>query len=226
VSGDYNGAGAHAQWGTQQGSKLVGSGAVANAGQGYSVALSADGNLAIVGGPLDGDNAAPALAGDEVGAAWLFTRSGSIWSQLQKLDNNGGEAAVPRAFFGTSVAVSADGRTALVGVPGLFHGGAILLIAIMLRFDGVKRDREACDAMKSDTRVMQFLPRRVRIKRKHLDRRRSNTLFRCRVCLSSCPANQSPRAVGATLSINTTDTMTKPRRAPVMHRTFRTVRSA
>jgi hypothetical protein len=68
------------------------------------------------------------------------------------------------------------------------------------RFDGVTRDREACDAMKSDTRVMQFLPRRLRIKCKHLDRRRSNTLFRCRVCLLSCPANQSPRAVGAHIS--------------------------
>jgi hypothetical protein len=35
---------------TQQGTKLVGTGAVGIAGQGYSVALSADGNTAIVGG--------------------------------------------------------------------------------------------------------------------------------------------------------------------------------
>ncbi len=38
---------------TQQGPKLVGSGAVGNAQQGYSVSLSADGNTAIVGGPID-----------------------------------------------------------------------------------------------------------------------------------------------------------------------------
>ena len=38
---------------TQQGPKLVGSGAVGNANQGASVALSADGNTAIVGGYND-----------------------------------------------------------------------------------------------------------------------------------------------------------------------------
>ena len=36
---------------TQQGSKLVGSGAVGDAEQGASAALSADGNTALVGGP-------------------------------------------------------------------------------------------------------------------------------------------------------------------------------
>jgi hypothetical protein len=35
---------------TQQGPKLVGTGAVGNAEQGWSVAVSADGNTAIVGG--------------------------------------------------------------------------------------------------------------------------------------------------------------------------------
>jgi len=40
--------------------------------QGTSVALSADGNTAIVGGPLDNGG---------VGAAWVFTRSGGTWTQ-------------------------------------------------------------------------------------------------------------------------------------------------
>jgi len=66
--------------------------------------------------------------------------------------------------------------------------------------DGVTGTEKHFAAMKLDTRVMQLLLSRLRIKRKHLDRRRSNTLFRCRVCLSSCPANQSPRAVGARIS--------------------------
>jgi hypothetical protein len=48
---------------TQQGSKLVGTCAAGTAGQGASVALSADGNTAIVGGP--GDSAG-------TGAAWVF----------------------------------------------------------------------------------------------------------------------------------------------------------
>jgi hypothetical protein len=40
--------------------------------QRYSVALSADGNTAIVGGQYDNVN---------VGAAWVFTRTGGAWSQ-------------------------------------------------------------------------------------------------------------------------------------------------
>src|SRR5204863_9094775 len=57
---------------TQDGPKLVGSGAVGGAEQGQSVALSADGHTAIVGGNLDNSNA---------GAAWVFTRSGGVWRQ-------------------------------------------------------------------------------------------------------------------------------------------------
>ncbi|MBI4626205.1 MAG: SUMF1/EgtB/PvdO family nonheme iron enzyme [Verrucomicrobia bacterium] len=49
---------------TQQGTKVVGSGAVGpNTYQGFSVSLSADGNTAIVGGFLDNSKA---------GAAWIF----------------------------------------------------------------------------------------------------------------------------------------------------------
>src|SRR5207245_625259 len=62
---------------SQQGSKLVGTGAVGSAGQGFSVALSGDGITALVGGP--GDNTPPGEGG--AGAAWVFTRSGSAWSQ-------------------------------------------------------------------------------------------------------------------------------------------------
>ena len=51
---------------TQQGTKLVGSGAVGNAQQGQSVSLSADGYTTIVGGPYDNSSA---------GAAWVFTAS-------------------------------------------------------------------------------------------------------------------------------------------------------
>jgi hypothetical protein len=53
----------------QQGSKLVASDAVGAAAQGRSVALSGDGNTAILGGPGDNGNA---------GAAWVYTRSGGV----------------------------------------------------------------------------------------------------------------------------------------------------
>ncbi len=91
---------------TQQGSKLVGSGAVGNAIQGHSVSLSADGNTAIIGGPLDNQTA---------GAAWVWTRSGGFWSQQSKLIGSG---AVGVADQGWAVSLSADGNTAVVGGPG------------------------------------------------------------------------------------------------------------
>jgi hypothetical protein len=91
---------------SQQGSKLVGTGALGSADQGISVALSADGNMAIVGGYSDSSFA---------GAAWVFTRSSGVWSQQgSKLVGTG---ALGSAEQGYSVALSADGNTAIVGGP-------------------------------------------------------------------------------------------------------------
>jgi hypothetical protein len=86
---------------TQQGNKLVGNGAMRSARQGTSVALSADGNTAIVG----------AFAGDEsVGPVLVFTRSGGRWVQSKEPVGAGalGKSA-------SSVALSADGVMVLVG---------------------------------------------------------------------------------------------------------------
>jgi lipocalin len=86
---------------TQQGSKLVGSAAVVGAEQGISVALSADGNTAIVGGP------------NGTGAVWIYTRSSNVWTQQgNKLVGSG---AVGQAYQGRAVALSHDGNTAIVG---------------------------------------------------------------------------------------------------------------
>ncbi len=91
---------------SQDGNKLVGMLATGAAEQGYSVALSADGDTAIVGGPSDNGN---------IGAAWVFTRSGQVWTQQSgKLVGTG---AVGPAEQGYSVALSADGDTAIVGGP-------------------------------------------------------------------------------------------------------------
>ena len=119
VGGFLDNSGAGAAWvftrsgtvWTQQGDKLVGTGAIGNAGQGGSVAISADGNTAIIGGPEDN---CPGVAC--AGAAWVFTRSGGVWSQQgNKLFGTG---AVGAAGQGSSVAMSADGNTAIVGGPG------------------------------------------------------------------------------------------------------------
>jgi methionine-rich copper-binding protein CopC len=89
---------------TQQGSKLVGTGAVGNSSQGLSVAISSDGNTAIEGGPADNSDA---------GAVWVFTRSGGVWTQQgPKLIGTG---AVGDAVQGCSVAISSDGNTAIEG---------------------------------------------------------------------------------------------------------------
>ena len=103
-------------WG-QQGSKLVGTDAVAGAEQGFSVSLSGDGNIAIVGGPFDNGHA---------GAAWVFTRSDGVWSQQgSKLVGTG---ATYHASQGQCVALSGDGKTAIVGGPldnPPFPGGGV-----------------------------------------------------------------------------------------------------
>ena len=84
----------------QQGPKLVGSGASGSANQGYSVALSGDGNTALIGSQGAG--------------AWVFTRSGGAWTQQgSRLVGQG--AVIGAREQGWSVALSADGNTALVG---------------------------------------------------------------------------------------------------------------
>jgi hypothetical protein len=87
-----------------QDSKLVGTGSVESPQQGYSAALSGDGNTAIVGGYTDNTN---------TGAAWVYTRRGNFWTQQgSKLVGTG---AIGNTNQGTSVALSADGNTAIVG---------------------------------------------------------------------------------------------------------------
>ena len=89
----------------QQGNKLVGTGSSGFSQQGFSVALSADGNTALIGG--NGDN--------NVGAAWVFTRNGSTWTQQgAKLV---GTDATGTSHYGQSVSLSNDGTRALVGGP-------------------------------------------------------------------------------------------------------------
>jgi hypothetical protein len=66
---------------------------------GISLALSSDGNTALVGNQ-GGERARPA-------GAWIFTRSGSMWTrQSEKL---------ARGAEGRGVTLSADASTALVG---------------------------------------------------------------------------------------------------------------
>jgi antibiotic biosynthesis monooxygenase (ABM) superfamily enzyme len=107
----------------QQGNKLVAGDAVGGAQQGFSVALSSDGNTAIVGGPLDSGG---------TGAAWVFTRSNGAWTQQGgKLVGNSGA----NAQQGSGVALSSDGNTAIVGGP--LDNGAAGAAWVFTRSNGV-----------------------------------------------------------------------------------------
>jgi len=87
--------------------KLTDSSGVSGDFFGWWVALSADGNTAIVGSPEDtvGSNS-------RQGSCTVFTRTGTSWNQQAKLTDSTGNAD---NYFGISVALSDDGNTAIVG---------------------------------------------------------------------------------------------------------------
>ncbi len=100
-------------WALQQ--ELSGSGEAGEGRFGFSVALSPQGDVALVGAPYDNSR---------VGAAWAFTRSGATWSGLggKLTSGEGGEQQ-----FGFGVSLPDDGvEAALVtagatGVPWMFY---------------------------------------------------------------------------------------------------------
>jgi hypothetical protein len=94
----------HAQLLGQQGNKLVGTNPIGYSPQGASVAISADGNTAIVGGDQDNAN---------VGGVWFYTRTGVTWAQQGPKMIAADATGVPRQGF--SVSISADGNTAVIG---------------------------------------------------------------------------------------------------------------
>jgi hypothetical protein len=92
---------------TQQ-AKLVGTGNFSDQPQiGSSVALSADGNTLVAGGPNDISPGA--------GNTWVFTRSGGTWTQQAVLLGTG--ATSTRSNQGSAVALSADGNILAIGAP-------------------------------------------------------------------------------------------------------------
>ena len=92
----------------QQGGKLVPDNLKtmgAGSAFGDSVAVSSDGNTALIGAKNDGGGK---------GAAWIFSRTGSTWSQGQEIGPPTDEITPPNSNFGNSVALSGDGKTALI----------------------------------------------------------------------------------------------------------------
>ena len=85
--------------------KILASDAASNDNFGSAGAISADGNTVIVGANLDDGPSSG-------GAAYIFTRSGSTWTEQAKIRSSDIEAS---DGFGTSVSISADGNTVIVG---------------------------------------------------------------------------------------------------------------
>jgi hypothetical protein len=86
---------------TQQAKLLASDG---TSGDEFGVFVSLDGDTALIGAPGDDNN------GNYTGSAYVFTRTGTTWTQQQKLLASDGEA---EDEFGISV--SLDGDTALIG---------------------------------------------------------------------------------------------------------------
>jgi hypothetical protein len=101
-------------WTQQQ--KLLASDATGGDLFGISTALSLDGNTAIVGAHLETTS-----PNTYQGAAYVFTRSGTTWTQQAKL-----LASDPAThdYFGSSVDLSSDGNIALIGAPNKTYDGA------------------------------------------------------------------------------------------------------
>ncbi len=89
---------------------------------GKAVALSADGNTALIGAPGRAVNGRP-----RAGAAYIYRFSSGNWSRPVQLSlgskATGGQQGRSGDVFGSSVALSDDGNTALVGAPGRYDDG-------------------------------------------------------------------------------------------------------
>jgi hypothetical protein len=111
---------------TQQAKLLPSDGAAGDLFSGYSFSLS--GNTTIIGSPDDDDK------GTNSGSAYVFTRTGTTWTQQQKLLASDGAAGDQ---FGTSTCV--DGDTAVITAPydddsGLNSGSAYVFTKVGLNF--------------------------------------------------------------------------------------------
>jgi hypothetical protein len=117
----------------QEQAKLVATERVKYDYLGWSVAISGDGNTAIVGAIASYNTDGTLLAsGWGTGAAYIFTRSGDSWLQQAKIRASDQATIDPRvggvrtmAEFGKSVSISGDGNTAIVGSPGGVGGAYI-----------------------------------------------------------------------------------------------------
>ena len=100
---------------TQQ-AKIRSGSAAQNSYFGKSVSLSGDGNTLVIGSTVDSGQ-----SGLLSGAVYVYTRSGSTWTQQAKIFDSAG---VANDRFGDSVSISNDGNTIAVTSPQVYIGEA------------------------------------------------------------------------------------------------------
>jgi hypothetical protein len=126
-------------WSQQQ--KIVSSDAQAGDRFGYSTAISGD--TVVVGANYED------AGGSDAGAAYIFTRSGTTWSQQAKLTASDAQAS---DFFGKNVHI--DGDTVVVGAHGEDAGGSYAGAAYVFTRSGTTWSQQqkigASDAQSSD----------------------------------------------------------------------------
>jgi len=139
---------------TQQAKILASDGA---AGDALATSISLDGDTAIVNSPYDDDN------GVDSGSAYVFTRTGTTWTEQQKLLASDGSA---NDAFGSVVAL--DGDTALIGAMldddmGLSSGSAYVFTRTgttwtqqqkLLASDGAQNDQFGIVVLDGDTALI------------------------------------------------------------------------
>lgn len=111
---------------SQEGTKLLAVGEIGNAhltNDNGGIAISADGNTVVAGGPTDNSNQ---------GAVWVFTRTSGVWSFQTKIVATGN---IGPAGVGGSVHVSADGNTIVAAGTG--DNGGVGAAWIFVRNAGV-----------------------------------------------------------------------------------------
>ncbi len=111
-------------WSQQTTPSLLASDGAAGDSFGWSVALSADGTTALIGAYSKNSNK---------GAAYVFVRSSGTWSQQTTPPLTASDGAAGDSF-GWSVALSADGTTALIGA--LFKNSAKGAAYVFVRSSG------------------------------------------------------------------------------------------
>jgi len=101
---------------TQQ-AKLVASDPAESVNLGIAAALNSDATYAVVAAPYED------TGGSNKGAVYIFVRSGSTWTQQQKIQASDTVSDTGSFSFGESVSISSDGSYVIIGTQYADNGG-------------------------------------------------------------------------------------------------------